>query len=496
MSITDFKELRSYAGGVLLDYQKKWVEDKAPIKIIEKSRRVGISWAEAADDTLYAASESGDDVWYIGYTKDMAEEFILDCAGWAKHYNNVAVEVNELALEDEDKDILSFRINFASGYRITALSSRPKNLRGKQGRVIIDEAAFHDDLDGLLKAATALKMWGGEIRIISTHLGEDNPFNELILECRAGKLKWPIHRVTLDEALAQGLYRRICEVLGREWTPEGEKAWRDELYNDYRDSADEELGVNPSGSTGTYLPRALVFANMDESIPVLRWKCKDDFVHKPKEIREAAALDWCKEHFDPILEALPKNRRTFFGEDFARSGDLSFILPVIEGQTLHYRSICAVELRNVPFEQQRQVLFYLCDRLPRFCGGAMDARGNGQYLAEVAMQKYGASRILQVMPTQDWYIEAMPKYKQALEDRTITLPRDSDILADHRLVKMERGVAKVPDTAHTKGADGGKRHGDGAIGGSMAIYATEHCAGGETEYESVEKRTFASKGAY
>jgi len=46
------------------------------------------------------------------------------------------------------------------------------NLRGKQGRVIIDEAAFHDNLEELLKAALALLMWGGEVRIISTHNGD------------------------------------------------------------------------------------------------------------------------------------------------------------------------------------------------------------------------------------------------------------------------------------------------------------------------------------
>lgn len=480
--ITDFKELKTYSGGVLLPYQKRWVEDKAPIKIVEKSRRVGISWSEAADDTLYAASKSGDDVWYIGYSKDMAEEFILDCAGWAKHFNEAAGAVEEVAVEDEDKDILAFRINFASGHRITALSSRPKNLRGKQGRVVIDEAAYHDDLNGLLKAATALKMWGGEIRIISSHMGEDNPFNEMIQDCRAGKLKWPVHRITLDDALADGLYVRICDVLGREWSYEAEAAWRQELYDDYRDSADEELGVIPSGGSGAYLSRALVLSCMDETIPVLRWKCASAFAQEPKEIREAAALDWCKEYLDPVLAKIPKNRRVYFGEDFGRSGDLTVILPAMEEQSLRHRAICAIELRNVPFEQQRHILFYFLDRVWLVCG-AMDARGNGQYLAEVAMQKYGISRILQVMPTAPWYLEAFPKYKQALEDKTMILPKDADVLADHRLVKMDRGVPKIPDNVKTKGADGGQRHGDAAVAGAMCSHAIEQGAPWVPEFE-------------
>ena len=71
-------------------------------------------------------------------------------------------------------DILAYRIRFASGHKIVALSSRPSNLRGKDGCAVIDEAAFHEDLPGLLKAALAFTMWGGLVRIISTHNGAHN----------------------------------------------------------------------------------------------------------------------------------------------------------------------------------------------------------------------------------------------------------------------------------------------------------------------------------
>ena len=50
----DFDQARP-ATGILLPYQTRWVADKSAVKFIEKSRRVGISWAEAADDTLYAS---------------------------------------------------------------------------------------------------------------------------------------------------------------------------------------------------------------------------------------------------------------------------------------------------------------------------------------------------------------------------------------------------------------------------------------------------------
>src|SRR3546814_1424375 len=67
------------------------------------------------------------------------------------------------------------------------LSSRPRSLRGRQGYVIFDEFAFHDDPEELLKAGMAFIIWGGKVLVISTHNGDENPFNQLINDIRAGK---------------------------------------------------------------------------------------------------------------------------------------------------------------------------------------------------------------------------------------------------------------------------------------------------------------------
>jgi phage FluMu gp28-like protein len=60
-------------------------------------------------------------------------------------------------------------------------------------------------------------------------------------------------------------------------------------------------------------------------------------------------------------------------------------------------------------------------------------------------------------------IESWPRYKAALEDGDITLPKDLDILDDHRQVKVINGIPKVPDSSRYKGSDGGQRHGDAAV---------------------------------
>ena len=484
------------APAVLLPYQQRWVADRSPVKVCEKSRRVGISWAEASDDTLYAATESGGDVWYIGYNLDMAREFINDCGNWAREYDKIASEVEEVVLKEEDKDILALRIKFASGHRITALSSRPTNLRGKQGRVVIDEAAFHDDLDGLIKAAMALLIWGGEVRIISTHNGDTNPFNELINDIRAGKLPYFLHRITLDDALEEGLYQRICLKLGRKWSEEAEAKWKQDLVAFYKKSADEELFCIPSKGKGIYLPLVIIEQCMRDDIPVLRWSCPNEFVTLPDHVRQAAAMDWCEINLATLLAMLDKKRAHHFGEDFGRSGDLTIFWPLAEQQSLTYRTPFVVELSNVPFKEQEAVLFYILDRLPRFMGGAMDSRGNGQYLGEVAMQKYGANRILQVMLSATWYMNNMPRFKAYLEDNTMDIPRDADIKDDFRSIRMDKGIAKVGDDRST-GEDGKQRHGDSAIACALAVFAINTVEYSPVEYERVAQRQAAFQaGAY
>jgi len=455
----------------LLPYQQRWLEDGGEVKIIEKSRRIGLSWAEAADDALLAASQNGMDVWYIGYNKDMAQEFIEDCGDWLGHFNKAASAVEEFVLEDEDKDILAFRIRCASGHKIVALSSRPSNLRGKQGKVVIDEAALHDDLGELIKAAMALLMWGGRVVIISTHDGDTNPFNEVINEVRAGKKPYSLHRVTIDDALAEGLYERICLRLGKEWSPEAETEWRDKLIAQYGSGADEELFCIPSQGSGAFLPRVIIEHCMREDIPILRWSCTNEFTLQPDHIRQAEALEWCEEHLAPLLEKLDPKHRHYAGEDFARLGDLTVLSPLEEREDLTYRQPFVVELSNVPFEEQKLIVFHVLDRLPRFSFGKFDARGNGQYLAERAMQRYGAGRIEQVMLSEAWYRDEMPRFKSFFEDGTVEVAKDADHLDDYRALKMIRGVAKLPETK-TKGSDGRQRHGDAAIALAMAISAT------------------------
>ena len=475
-------------GDVLLPYQKAWLADKSPVKVVEKSRRIGLTWAQALDDVLKASTSGRDgmDVLYISFNQDMTREYIDTCAAWAKKLQIVAGKVNEDIFRDGDeREIKAFRIDFASGHKILALSNRPSNLRGKQGRVIIDEAAFVEDLPELLKAALALLMWGGQVIVISTHNGADNPFNELIQDVRAGNLPYSSHRITLDDALSAGLYRRICRVTKQDWTPEAEEAWRADLIKTYGDGADEELFCIPRQSSGAYLTTAMIEACM-EAVPVLTWTPPaGDFVDWPLPVAERYTRGWIEEQLAPPLAGLPADRAHFCGVDFGRSGDLSVFWPVTEEKDLRLVPPFVMELRDCPHRTQQQILFAILDALPRFSGVSLDARGNGSALAEAARQQYGPEQVREVMISESWYRETMPLLKAGIEDRTLRLPRDAGILSDFRCLRVVKGVARVPER-RTKDKTGG-RHGDSAVACAMMLDARKELGSSEPrEYEGVE----------
>ncbi len=476
------EDLDPLADGILMDHQKEWLEDKSDLKLAEKGRRTGITFAEALDDTLIAAASreaGGDNVFYIGDTKDKGREFIGYVAHFAKVVAGELLEIEEFLFEDQRADgtsrnISAFRIRFASGFRVEALSSRPENIRGLQGVVVVDEAAFHKDVREVLDSVNALLIWGGKIRIISTHNGVLNPFNELIREAKAGKVPYSLHFIPFSKAVENGLFKRVCMRNGDAYTKEGEREWEGKIRNAYgarKSAMRQELDAIPSEAEGAALTRVQIEACMKPGIPIVRWSCDDDFKNAPEHIRKAEQADWCTENLLPILKKLDPARPHCFGVDFARSGDLTFKLFFELGRDLVRRSVFAIELRNVPFDQQRDVLFYACDRLPRLYAGALDATGNGQYLAEKAAQEYGEI-ITEVHLTASWYQANSPVYVEAFNDRTLVLPMDEDVLKDHQALAYVNGIIRVPEKMRFKGADGFDRHGDSAPAGILAYFAS------------------------
>lgn len=68
--------------------------------------------------------------------------------------------------------------------------------------------------DSAQGGAGAQHIWGTRMRLISTYNRIDNPFNTYIQDAREGRKDYSLRRITLDEAISEGLYHCICTVTG------------------------------------------------------------------------------------------------------------------------------------------------------------------------------------------------------------------------------------------------------------------------------------------
>ncbi|MCY4427389.1 MAG: hypothetical protein OXC05_10215 [Halieaceae bacterium] len=224
----------------------------------------------------------------------------------------------------------------------------------------------------------------------------------------------------------------------------------------------------PRQGGGAYFSRALLERCMDDA-PVLRYWGDKDFNLLPLPERHDQITDWLVSQVAPLLENLDPMARHVAGYDFARKRHMSVIAPMEIGATLHRTCPFLIELNNVPHMQQLQIFEFVAKGLPRFSGAAIDASGNGSFVAEGAADIFGSS-IIQVMFTESWYREWMPRYRALYEDHMITVPRHDDVLEDHRSVTLVRGVPRIPDMSTDKR---GARHGDSAIALALATQAED-----------------------
>ena len=423
----------------LLPYQSRWVYDLAGLKVIEKSRRIGVSWAEAFDAVMHAGEDAGN-VYYQAYNQDMTRGFIDDCAGWARSLQVGAETVGETLIEDGDRAVKAFRIGMASGREIVAMTSAPRAFRskGRPGDLgIIDEAAFVDDLGEVLKAALAFRVWGGRAHIISTHNGEANPFATLCRDIRDGAQPGSLHRVTLAAALADGLYRRICEITGEPWSVEAEARWQADLRAEYGVHAGEELDCVPASGSGAWLAWELIRA-----------------------IEDKAAGD--PEAFAGGV--------TYIGVDVARRRDL-WVAAVIErvGDVLWLREL--VVEQGISFSEQRSIVARLAARY-RPSRIAVDQTGMGEAVVEQWQEDHGTHRVEGVIMSSPRRLDVATALREATEDKRLRIPPEDDLRRDLHSVRTEAGPTGAPRLIAERSATDGHSDRFWAIALACAAAAT------------------------
>ncbi|OCJ46367.1 hypothetical protein [Serratia sp. 14-2641] len=494
-----------FAEGVLMAHQVECLKYDVSILAIPKGRRTGITFAWGLNSTLIAGAQKaarGDNVFYIGDTKEKGLEFIGYVGKFARviarQQSQDISNIEEFLFEDQDgkgntRQITAYRVRFASGFQVTALSSRPANIRGLQGVVIIDEAAFHQDVQGVLDAATALLIWGGRIVVISSENGKNNPFHQFCTDIEAGRYgdDAAVLRITFDDAVTNGLYERVCAMKGEVATVEGKKTWYNRIRNAYgprKAAMREELDAIPRDGNGVCIPGVWIERAMPEERPVIRLALDDDFINKTELERESWGNAWIEQNLAPVMATLDPALRHVFGMDFARHRHFSVIWPIAITQNLRRVVPFALELNNVPSGLQQQILFWFIDHLPRQSGGAIDATGPGMVLAEYTADRYGRPRIAEISLNRAWYGVWMPKFTGLFEDNMIDLPRDENIAQDLRTVETIDGIPMVSKLEKKDLKDAELvRHGDSAIAGCLGNYATLNLAV-EIEFQSTGAR--------
>lgn len=487
-------------------HQSEWLSIDAQIKLCEKGRRTGITFAEALDSVITAASQKsagGMDCFYIGDTKEKGLEFIGYCAKFSRVMAEAQAsgvsEIEEFLFDDQDeagntRQINAYRIRYASGFKIVALSSNPAGVRGLQGKVIIDEAAFHRDVSAVLDAATALLIWGGRIVIISTHNGKSNAFNQMVNDIRDKRYgdSARVYRATFDDAVANGLFERVCFMAGKAATAEDKEAWYKKIRNAYgprKAQMREELDAVPRDGNGVCIPGVWIEDAMRAGRTVLRLALDDDFTLQSLDRRAAYVDDWIERYLVPLLLALTPELRHYLGMDYARHRDFSVICPMPVDQSRHRDVPFVVEMHKVPYRQQKQILFYILHRLPRFSGAALDATGSGETLAEEAADEFGHDRIHQVKLSRAWYGAWMPRFIQLFEDGTISIPMDDSLQQDIRSIEMVEGIPQIVKARSQDLKDPDLyRHGDFAGAGVLANFATVESDAGPVSVKSRRPR--------
>ena len=91
-------------GAIFLPYQSRWITDQSRLKLMEKGRQIGLSWATAyATVSRTALTTAKRDQWVSSRDDIQARLFLEDCKLWAGNLELAAADLGEIALDPDGK---------------------------------------------------------------------------------------------------------------------------------------------------------------------------------------------------------------------------------------------------------------------------------------------------------------------------------------------------------------------------------------------------------
>lgn len=443
-----------------LPYQKRWIEDGSRMKLMEKGRQIGLSWASAYAVVRQQASVNAYlDCWVSSRDEIQARLFLEDCKSFAQLLE-VAAEDLGLQVIDDGKGTTAYVLRFANGRRIHSLTSSVDAQAGKRGTRVLDEFALHEDSRRLYTVAYPGITWGGQMGIISTHRGTDNFFNELVKEIKhKGNPKgFSLHRVTLVDAIEQGFLRKLQAKL-----PPGDE--RKEM------SGDEYLQFIRNGCP-------------DEESWQQEYLCQPaDDVTAFLAFDLIASCEYPDgENWQTSLNG--SGKEVYVGVDVGRDHDLTviWVIEKVSGTAFTRRVLC---MEREPFRRQEEALYELLN-LSGTRRACIDQSGLGRQFAERAEERFGRYRVEGLVLSGP--VKEMLAYpvRAAFEEGTLRIPSDKSIRADLRAIRKETTLSGNIRFTADRGKNG---HSDRFWALALALHASKRPAGaGHFESTSVVTR--------
>ena len=391
---------------IFLPYQGRWIQDHSRLKLMEKGRQIGLSWATAyATVSRTALASARNDQWVSSRDDIQARLFLEDCKLWAGNLDLAARDLGEQAIDPEGKHS-AYVLRFANSHRIHSMSSNPDAQAGKRGGRVLDEFALHPDPRKLWSIAYPGITWGGAMEVISTHRGSKNFFNQLVREARedGNPKKLSLHRVTLEDALNDGFLYKLQQSL-----PDDDE--RQEM------TEAEYFDWVKSGAA-------------DEESFLQEYMC-----HPADD--DAAFLEYdliasCEYPADAPWTEM-EGGELYAGVDIGRKKDLT-VLWIVErlGDVFYTRHIEA--LQNMRKSEQEKIIWPWLRRCRR---SAIDSTGLGIGWADDAQDEFGAYAVEAVNFSTNVKEALAYPVRGRMEDRRLRIPQSPKIRADLRSVTKQ-----------------------------------------------------------
>jgi phage FluMu gp28-like protein len=427
--------MNTYEQEFFLPYQQAWIDDQSNLKIMEKSRQIGITYADAFDSVIKASHRSKSaDVWVSSRDEPTARLYLQHCKRWAQALNIGAQYLGQQIVSNEKKDLTAEVLRFKTGFCIYCLTSSPDAIASRTGHVKLDEFALHKDQRELFRVAKGCTLWGFQLSIISTHRGSTSVFNETLrsIKEQGNPMRFSHHRVILHDAVDQGLVERINYYSGRkESRTDFIKRIHDECLDE--EQWQQEYCCQPA----------------DESSAFITW-----------EMITSAEFPGCMKSFEYLvgrdsvepsgLGVPPLGGPAEFGNGQSEIGNLYVGVDVARKKHLcvidvgekigdvmwdRYR----IELQDRSFSEIQHELYRVLS-LPKVQRCCIDATGLGMQLAEEAKQQFGW-KVEPVTFTAPVKEELAFHLRHCFEDRLLRIDPSPALRSDLRGIKKETTIA-------------------------------------------------------